>query len=239
MTENLAKLDDFKKGVLYLVFPDRKRIEFSSENIRTFAKKYLDSPDHVPDNVRKAVDFQRCSVCPYLHEAGYCHALFPTLSIFDVIDNYPSYEKVQAYYLDPLSNCLFSKDTSLQDALQYVSILSLVNYCELGRRYHDYFFMVNPLMRSSDIATRIFLNAFWIFDGDKERTITELKKFIDEFRVTIMCQVNRMRLICKNDAFLNAFAMTHVLTDLIKLDMIELVKHGFNEHKYKFGDYDE
>jgi len=220
-----------KSGVLYFVFPDQKQIEFSSAHVRAFAKDYLDSPAHVPDNVREAVDFQRCSVCPHVHEPGYCHALFPALSIFEAIDKYTSSEEVEVFYLDPFSNCLIAKDTSLQDALQCISILSLTQYCELGRRYHDYFLMVTPFMSASEMASRIYLNAFWLFDGDKERTKAQIKKFIEELRITIDCQVKRMRLISKNDAFLNAFAMTHILTDLMKLDMFEVVRLNFKEHQ--------
>lgn len=231
MIDNLSLLDNFKEGVLYIVLPDQKPIEFSSQNVRAFAKEYLDSPDHVPDNVRKALDFQRCSICPCFDELGYCHALYPTLSIFELIDKYPSFEQVRVFYLDPLSNCLFVKNTSLQDALQYVSILSLINYCELGRKYHDYFFNVTPLMKPSEIASHIYMNAFWLFGGDRERTIDQVKKFIEELRITIICQVKRLRLICKNDAFLNSFAMTHVLTDLLKLDMVEVVNLSFKEHQ--------
>lgn len=231
MESNFNFSDDFKVGVMYLLFDDQKRLEFSSENIRAFAKELLDSPERVPDNVRKATDFQRCSVCPYAHEEGYCHALYPSLTFFDIVDKHSSHEQVRAFYLDPASNCLIIKKTSLQNALQYVSILSLIHYCEFGRKYHEYFYNVNPLMNSSDIISRIYLNAFWLYDGHKHQTIEKLKEFSDSLRITIDCQVKRLRLISKNDAFVNAFVVTHILTDMLQMDPEEEVKNGFDGFK--------
>ena len=231
MIKYLNSIEELLPGVLYLVFPDQRRIELSSGNIEAFANKYLKSPENVPDNVKSAVDYQRCSVCPKFHEEGFCHALLPSLAIFDIIENYPSYETVKAYYLDPLSKCLIVKETSLQNALHHVSILSLINYCELGLQYHDLFYMVTPLMRGPEIATRIYLNAFWLYDGDKERTRKEIKKFVDEIRVTIRCQVNRIRLISKSDALLNAFSITHVLTEIINMDLDKVMSEGFKVYK--------
>jgi len=231
MTDDLSLEEGFKAGALYLVFSDGKRIEFSFENVRTFAGQYLDSPKHIPDHVRHAVDFQRCCVCPEAGEAGYCHALAPYLTIFDKVDKYPSYEQVQAFYLDPATNNLSFKKTSLQNALQYVSMLSVIDYCEFGRQYRDYFFMVTPLMKMADIAMRIYLNAFWLCGGDKEQTALRLRKFSGVLAITIDCQVKRLRLISRSDSVLNAFVLTHVLTGMLKEDMDKTLKEGFEQHK--------
>jgi hypothetical protein len=231
--DDSSLLGDFEAGVLYFIFSDQKRVEFCSENVWAFAKEYLDSPEHIPDHVRKAVHFQRCRVCPELNEPGYCHALYPYLAIFDAVDRYPSYEKVQVFYLDPVSNYLSVKKTSLQNALQYVAILSVINYCEIGRQYKDYFFLVTPLMKISEIAWRVYLNAFWLFNGDKEKTTAQLKKFADVLEITIHCQVKRLGLISKNDSIVNAFILTHVLTDMLHRNMDESLKDGFEAFKHR------
>jgi len=236
MEDDLSLLNDFKPGVLYLLFPDQKRIEFSSENVCAFAKEYLDSPEHVPDSVRGALDFQRCLVCPQAHQEGYCHALYPYLTIFDEVDKYSSHQQVQVFYLDPVSDCLSVKKTSLQAALQYVSILSVINYCEFGRKYQDYFYMVTPLMKTADIALRVYLNTFWLFGGNKERTMKQLKMFADVLDVTIDCQIKRLRLISKNDAIVNAFILTHVLTEALRGNIDEELKHSFGLHKATKGE---
>lgn len=229
-----SKIDEvtgFEPHVLYVDLGGGERIALSEESVRSYARRFLDSPEHVPDRVRKAVDFQRCSVCPFSNQPGYCHALYPSLSVFAAFDRHPSYHPVTVHYLDPALDCLLTRKTTLQQAMQGVSILSLIEYCEFGNLHRDLFFGVNPLMRLPAIASRIYLNAFWFAGGDQGATRERLAAFVRGLAVTIQCQIKRVRLICKQDSFANAFVLTHVLTEMLDEGLDELHRSALEEHR--------
>lgn len=226
-------MHDLRPDVLCVTFRDGRRVEFSPAQVRTFATEFLDSAEHVPDSVRRAAEFQRCSICPHAGEPGYCHALFPSLTVLASFDRYPSYEPVEVSYWDPALDGSTSKKTSLQKAMHGVSILSLTEYCEFGRRYRDLFLHVNPLMKLAAVASRIYLNAFWLSGGDPVATAECLKGLTDGLQVTIRCQLKRLRLICKSDSFQNAFASTHVLADLLETNLRGALDESLAQHRQR------
>lgn len=226
-------IKDLKPGSLYLIFDDGTRVDFIEEEIREKGYRFLDDPSLVPDSVRKAAEFQRCSVCPERHQQGYCHALLPTLSSIEKIDKYPSFTPVTSIYKDRFSDELIIRQSSLQEALHCISILSLIYYCELGRECRDLFFKVNPIMDPQDVAARIYLNLYWQSGADEQKIAQKLGKFIKEIKVTIDCQVQRLRLICKKDAFINAFTITHVLTTMLERSPENSLKKSMGEYQAK------
>ena len=105
--------------------------------------------------------------------------------------------------------------TSMQRALRYISNLSLMGYCQVGRKYWKYFSGTIPVMGTEEIANRVYLNIYWIHKGDKERVDQVISKLNSEIIITTQNQMERLRLICKNDALLNAFVLTHMTTDVL------------------------
>ena len=61
--------------------------------------------------------------------------------------------------------------TSVHRALQYISILSLMYYCEVGREYFKYFSGVIPFMDPLPIVERVYLNIYWDLHGDFWNTL--------------------------------------------------------------------
>ena len=171
--------EEFKPESLLIIFKDGTRLLIDSQEVRKCGYEFFDDPRHVPDEIKKAAGFQRCSVCPYAHTQGYCHALLPMVSFLEKIDQYPSFEPVTVVFRDQISDSNIFKETTLQVALQYVSILSLIHYCELGRTYRDIFLMVSPIMEPRHVAARIYLNLFWQLRGDEKKIAEYLKKFVE------------------------------------------------------------
>jgi len=224
-------MDPVDRGTLEITFSNGECVRLANPDVRAFATKYLDSPEHVPDSVRRAVEFQRCSVCPHRNEPGYCQALFPSLAVFDAFDRYPSYEPVTVSYGDLEHDGVITRSSSLQKAMLGVAMLSLLDYCEYGRAYRDFFLHVNPLMKLPGIVSRIYLNAYWLSRGDADATARKLRAFTRGLQTTIDCQLKRMRLISKNDAFLNTFVAAHVLTELLDHDMQGAVDTALAQHQ--------
>jgi len=72
-------------------------------------------------------------------------------------------------------------NTTMQEALKYISILSLMQYCQIGRHYWKYYFDLIPVSRGKIFASRLYLNMYWLHKGDKE----EIRQFIAVFNEDI------------------------------------------------------
>jgi hypothetical protein len=122
------KLSDFEKGGLYLLFPDSTRLELTKENIEKVTDRYWQDLTKIPQEKRKAIEFQKCYFCPHKNEEDICDSIRPMLPFLDIVDQYVSYDKVIAVYKGNEDHLVHVRATSMQDALKYVSILSLLRY---------------------------------------------------------------------------------------------------------------
>ncbi len=205
----------FSTPGLYLLFPDEKRLVLTREGIEKTTRALLDDPDAIPPHVRKATDYKPCSNCPERDTAEICHAIMPTLPFFDDIDRYMSYDRVSAVYREEGEAYIVASDTTMQDALQFVTILSLMHYCEVGQQYEKFFRGVNPLMSIPSIGKAVFLNIYLAAQGDTERAKAIIDSMSRDILETAKCQTARLRLISARDAFLNAFVNTELITHFV------------------------
>lgn len=233
MTDEIESMNlavrDFNENGLYLIFPDSSRLVLSREKIEQFAAHFLEDPVKVPPSCKKAVDFQACSVCPMKDSDEFCHALRPTLPFLEMIDRYVSFDKVIAVFKGKNSELVHLRNTTMQRALQYVSMLSLIHYCEVGRSYAKYFLGLMPLMEGKEVAERIYLNIYWHCRGDASRIKEIVTKFFEEIKITSACQIKRLNTICKSDPFLNAFAITQAVTELVSMVNDKTLEKSFSD----------
>ncbi len=220
-------LSDYKQKGLYLLFKDSTRLILTENEIENISRKFWEDPAKIPPEVREAADFKLCPICPEKKHEGLCYALQPVLPFLEVIDKYASYDRVTAVFKGDDEE-LHLSDTTMSTALQYISILSLMYYCRVGRKYWRYYFGVNPFAGISEMRNRLYLNIYWLHKGDLKEIENSINKFKDEIKLTTQSQVKRMRLICKNDAFVNAFANTHIATEILSVDMEEALKKSFD-----------
>ncbi len=217
----MAQIDPsaFPQAGLYLLFPDGRRLDLTEEVIHRTTQQYLDDPSRLPPEVRAAADYQPCSICPKRDTAEICHAIMATLPFVDDVDRYVSYDAVTAVYRGQDSTVLHVADTTLQEALKYLSLLSLMQYCEVGLKYFPYFQGVNPLMPAEDVARRVFHNLYFDCRGDLDEVGRIIRSMQEEIQVTARCQMDRLRLICRNDAFLNAMVNVHSTAAWLDFDL--------------------
>jgi len=213
---------EFPDPGLYLLWPEGLRRDLTRAKIQAHARAMLDDPERIPAHVRAAADYQACEICPERYTAEICHAIMTALPFVDDIDRYMSYDNVTAVYRDPETDALHVAETTMQDALKYVSILALTQYCEVGRQYRRYFDGVDPLMETPDIAAHVYRNIFLETGGDIRETETIVRTMERDILLTTRCQVERLKLISRRDAFLNAFVATHTTAELL---FAELHKH--------------
>lgn len=224
----------YPRSGLYLTFGDGHTVVLTHATIEERSRALLDDPAKVPPHVHEAESFQLCDICPKRGTGDACHAIRPILAVWEHFDAYPSYEPVMAVFRGARSARLVSVETTLQRALQYVSILSLLYYCETGKNYWRYFAGVHPLMDTDELIVHVYLNMFWASDGSAERTRALVAKFNDEITTTTRCQMERIRLFCHEDSFLNALILTQLASEFMALDVDDVIRRHLDTFETSF-----
>jgi hypothetical protein len=223
------RVDDFKESGLYLLFPAGRRIVLTREKIEAFTRAFESNLDQLPADIRRAAAFQACPVCPEKGRAKFCHALPATLAFFEELKGFKSYDKVDAVYKGREQGLVLVPKITMQVALQFVVILSLMYYCEVGKQYWKYFLGTHPLLSPEEMVTRIHLNIYWDCKGDKQKIDDVLRSFDDDITCTCRCQVKRLALICKDDALMNAFVNTQAQIEWLAAAKDTLLEQSFEE----------
>ena len=208
-------IGDHEAPGLYLTFGDSTQLALTRENVEKITEAYWMDPNKIPPEVKNAIEFQRCDFCPLKEEGDFCDALRPILPLLDIIDKYNSFDEVTAIYKGEDTEVCHVAYTTMQRALRYISNLSLMEYCRSGKRFYKYFNGIIPIAGIEEIVNRLYLNIYWIHKGheaDIDKLISQLRNDMD---IATHNQLRRLRLICKNDAFLNAFVLTHMIPDVL------------------------
>jgi hypothetical protein len=222
------RLSDFEKEGLYLLFPDSTKLELTKENIEKVTDRYWQDLAKIPEDKRKAIDFQKCYFCPHKNEEDICDSIRPMLPFLDIVDKYLSYDNVIAVYKGNEDKLVHVRATTMQDALKYVSILSLLRYNLVLQKYWKYYYGIIPIMGGREVATRVYLNMYWLHKGNLEEIKEMIKRFGEELRVSSTNQVKRLNLVCKNDAFVNAFVNTQLVTQFLT-HIEDILTKSFND----------
>ncbi|MGA3006583.1 MAG: hypothetical protein ABSE59_01710 [Opitutaceae bacterium] len=200
--------DGFNYPGLYLLTHDGRRILLTQEKIDSFAKNFEANLHRFPIEVRCAVNFKPCAVCPEKDAAVFCHALPAALTFFEELKDFKSDDRADAFYSDSPRSHICVRNITMQEALQFVVLMSLLKGCEVGRKYARYFTGIHPLMETSELLARLDLNIYWDCKGNRGKIEKERREFASEISCVSECQVKRLRLVCENDALVNAFART-------------------------------
>ena len=225
--------EKFDEPGLYLLFDDGLFLTFTRKFIDGMTQRYLHDPQLLPPAVRAAPEYAPCSVCPKRDSALICHAIPTVFPFLEDLDRFLSHDKALAIFRPENSESsedamvLHTARTSVQRALQYVSILSVLHYCEVGRTYYKYFAGIMPLMDPFEIIERVYLNIYWDLRGDLPAINALIAKMRDELDVTVRCQLERLHLFCQSDAFINAFLITHIATQFLDADIDTILREKF------------
>jgi len=222
------RLNDFEKEGLYLLFSDSTKLELTKENIEKVTDRYWQDPTKIPEDKRKAIEFQKCYFCPHRDREDLCDSIRPVLPFLDIVDKYVSYDEVIAVYKGNEDKLVHVRATTMQDALKYVSILSLLRYNLVLQKYWKYYYGIIPIMSGREVATRVYLNMYWLHKGNHEEIEEMIKRFGEELRISSTNQVRRLNLVCKNDAFMNAFVNTQLVTQIL-IHIEDILKKSFHE----------
>lgn len=228
------QLADFKEDGLYLLFPDSTRIDLTKKNIERISEKFWQDTSAISPEMRNAIDFQKCPFCPRKNKEDICDAIRPVLPFLDTIDKYLSIDRVIAVYKSDFDGLIHIKETDMQKALQYVSVLSLLRYNMVLRKYWKYYYGVIPLMSGPEVASRVYINMYWQHQGNKEELNKVITGFEEELRISSDNQVKRLNLVCKKDAFMNAFVNTQVVSEFLSMNIENVIKRSIDEFEKSY-----
>ena len=171
------------------------------------------------------MEFQRCEFCPLKKTGGLCNAIRPLLPIIEEIDKYVSYDEVVAIYRDEKE--VHICNTTMQQALKYVSIMGMIQYCQYGQKYKKCFWNIIPISAAEKVAMKIFLNIFWLESGEKREVEKTIEEFREKLDAIVKNQMARLRLVCKQDALLNAFYNTSIIPVFLEMNIEETMQKEF------------
>ncbi|NJD55259.1 MAG: hypothetical protein FIA94_02500 [Nitrospirae bacterium] len=226
-------LREFDQKGLYLIFEDSTVLPLTENEVTNVARRYWEDPSKISPEVRKHDDFHPCTICPEAGNDVMCYTLRPVLPFLEDIDRYFSYDKVVAIYRGDEDRSFHIAESDMQNALQYICILSLLSYCRVGRQYRKYYHGVIPVMGLGPVVERICLNIYWLHKGDKTKIDTFLQQFQQDIAIISGNALKRLNLICQKDALLNAFYNMQVTVDLLAMKMDEVLNRAFQTSEEK------
>jgi hypothetical protein len=203
---------------LYLIFPDSKRLALIKKTIEAIADDYWTNPDKISPALKAAIEFQPCAHCPQHGKDVLCKALRPLLPYVQAVDQYVSYDKITAVYRGEDPDLFYVSHTTMQNAVKYLAILSLGHYCEMSERYSPYFKGVIPIIEQRELVSKIYSNIFVLNNGDARIISRVIADFKREMLESTRCLIKRLKFICKNDAFINAFVNANLLADMLEFE---------------------
>ena len=207
---------------MHLHVADGTILDLSKERLQRLAHEYWHDPARLPPHIRQDNHFKACEVCPFKGQSVLCSALKPLLPFLEEMEKFHSFDKVTAVYVKK-EGLQYISETTMQDALQYVTNLSIFEYCEGAKRYGLYFKGIEPFMDMSECRSRLFLNIYWLSRGNRAEVNNAIALLRQVVTVISKNSVRRLSLICKSDAFINAYVKTHNLMDLLVLADIDAV----------------
>jgi hypothetical protein len=204
---------ELKEG-LYLFFPDGKRVDLSRDRLNKESLRLEEELKSNPDKDYVDMVYRRCDVCPKKAVRGFC--VQPFLPVIAELGGYDSYAPVRAMYKPPGSDYVIVADTTLQEALKYVTILSFTDYCETGLLYKELFHGVNPLTSTMEIVRTVHRELYWNLAGDESKMkdkIAEMRTVMAGIAPNLMVKIRRM---IPNDALANSVHKIHIISEFLE-----------------------
>lgn len=201
---------------MYLHCQNGTFFDFSLTNIASLAAALWEDPTRLSPEIRHDELFKTCAVCPFRGQDVLCSAIKPLLPFLENVEAFKSIDRVTIVYRDA-KGIVSCQDADMQNALQYLTDMSVFQYCEDMKGYKPYLLGVKPMRSTQENVQTLLLNIFWRTNGDR----TKAKQVIDEIQnainiVTRNC-FRRLHLMCRSDAFKNAYVKTHIIGELMEL----------------------
>jgi hypothetical protein len=218
---NQADIGMHKQEGMYLYSVDGVFLDLSKERVLRLTQEYWNDPAKLPLHIRQNDAFTACSVCPFKDQDVFCSILKPLLPFLDDMEKFNSYDRVTAIYVKK-AGLAYITETTMQDALQYVTNMSIFEYCEGAKQYHRYFKGIEPFTDINEIRSRLFLNIYWLCNGDRGKASSAIDEMRQVITVISKNAVARLNIMCKSDAFSNAYVKAHNIVSVLPIIDIDV-----------------
>lgn len=225
----------FNDPGLYIEIDKNPPIMLTNESIEEVTIQYWKDPKKIPAMIKNHPTFEKCPNCPFGDTDQLCAAIQPILPLIETTDYFKSFSKIRASYRSHDDNALYVLETSCQNVFKYIATISLMNFCGTGRKYWKYYFGIHPLMSDAKIASKLYLNIFWLNNGDINKVNTAIEHFSNVIKDVSQRQMKRLRLIVKSDVLLNSIVQSQAITELLYLRKDKYLRDTLETHtKTKF-----
>ncbi len=217
--------EDFTDPGLYILFKDDNSYHFSPKVIEQLSQEYWGDENKISEKTKGSFEFAKCGFCPDDRSSEICNGLKPLLPLIEMMEKYMSYEEVTAVFRNT-DKSLIVKETTLQVALDYITMLSIMEYCEMTGTFSNYFDGVNPFSNRTVKQTchQIYLNILHENQGNIAKTIKELNFFAERLKSSSNNRIRRLNLITTSDALANSFVRNTLSAQLLNLKAKNLEK---------------
>ena len=228
MLNHLKLLNNLDKNSSHLFFNDFTHLILDKKSIREMADFYWNNKNKISSEIKNALEFRPCKICDSYGKTVMCKAIQPVLPVLEIVDRFMSYEEVFVFYRDR-NGLNYSTKISLQHALYFVAFISLFDFCSVLKKYKKYFKQVLPFMSDTEIVYKIFLNISYLNNCENEEINEVIKNLKTDVQITTGNQLKRLRLLCKKDAFLNAYFETMIIFQRLTFNIKEKVEKLFTD----------
>jgi hypothetical protein len=208
---------------MYIHCQDGTFFDFSLTNIARLSTALWNDPSRLSPEIRHDELFKTCAVCPFRGQDVLCSAIKPLLPFLENVERFKSVDRVIIVYRDP-KGIVSTQSADMQTALQYLTDMSVFQYCEDMKGYKEYFVGIRPMRSTQENVQTLLLNVFWRSRGSEceaKRVMGEIQNAIDI--ITRNC-FRRLHLMCRSDAFKNAYVKTHIIGELIALSSDKFIE---------------
>lgn len=213
---------------IYFAFDNQKTFAFTKKNVSEMAERYWQSPHLISEQVKNSFKFKRCGICPK-DNSTMCDSVQGLLPIVEMLDKFPSFEKVKAVYYRSDSHPYLIKDTDLQHALAYLGLESITEACVVTKQFKAYFEDIFPFMPVKQVARQIFVNIFFTCKGDLNLTRQKVEELNEITHITTQNKIKRLGMIVKSDAFLNTISNLSMPIQLLQLTIDDIIQEQMGE----------
>ena len=221
-------LKTFRKDGMYLYLSDGRFMDFSKERIQQLGYVYWENPKKLPRHIRESKDFKTCTVCPFNGQDVLCSVMKPLLPFLEEMTTFSPQERVSVVYVSR-GLVQYVPETTMQKALQYITNMSLFEYCEDGKKYAQYFQGIHPFMTLNEAGSRLILNVYWGLKGDRERIVQVVEEMSREIEIMSQSCIKRLKSMCQSDAFIGAYVESQVLVGSLAREVKGMIKQQLGQ----------
>lgn len=213
-----------EKDGMYIFFNNGQILDLSKDRIQALGRAGGDGTDRRLESSGERTSIYRdfMGKCSKVN----CSAVKPLLPILEELALVNAQDVVGAVYVNNRV-AQYAPGVSLQQALKYLSDMSLFEYCSKARGYQKYFQGIDPFMGAKEAGARLFMNIYWLEGGEREKVDQTIKEIQRAILFSARCCSTRLDNVCRSDALMNAYVISQGALFTLSMDIEQILSEYF------------